>query len=102
MSKPSSLSRSNSSESLVESSSHETPAVDEQSKSPSPPVMQTKTKKSAQREAYKASANVSSSWTIKDNIGRRFQTEIDTAQELNAKKQQWGKNFLRRLAQTES
>ena len=93
MSKPSPLSRSSSSESLVESSSHETPAVDEQSKSPSPPVMKTKTKKSAQREAYKASANVNSSssstYTKKNQIGKSFETEIDAAQKLNAKKQQW-------------
>ena len=94
MSKPSPLSRSNSSESLVESNSQETPTKDEQSKSTAPPVM--KNKKNAQREAYKASANVSSSssstYTKKNHdIGKSFKTEIDTARELNAKKQQWDK-----------
>ena len=49
-----------SSESLVESSSDETPALDKQSKSLSPPVMKTKTKKSDLREAYKANASSSS------------------------------------------
>ena len=94
MSKPSSLSRSSSSENLVDSSSLEKHSVDEQLKSPSPPVM--KTKKSAQREAYKASTstnvNSSSSATYtggNHNIDKSYKNEIDNAQELNAKKEQW-------------
>lgn len=87
-----------SSESLVESSSDETPALDEQSKSLSPPVMKTKTKKSDQREAYKANASSSSNssssssatHTEKNNdIGKTFKKEIDTARKLNAKKEHW-------------
>ena len=90
MSKSSSISRSSSSESLVDSSSHETPGVDEKSKSTAPPIM--KTKKSAQREAYKANASASANknssssssssatYTEKNhNIRKNFETEIDTA-----------------------
>jgi Leucine Rich repeat len=92
MSKPSPLSRSSSSESIVESSSHETPTVEEKSKSSPPPVMKTKTKKSAQREAFIASSSTSLSSTYSEknhDIRKSFKTEIDTARELNAKKQQW-------------
>ena len=87
-----------SSESLVESSSDETPALDKQSKSLSPPVMKTKTKKSDLCEAYKANASSSSNssssssatYTEKNNdIGKTFKKEIDTARKLNAKKEQW-------------
>ena len=98
MSKPSPLSRSNSSESLVESSSQKTPTKDEQSKSTAPPVM--KNKKNAQREAYKASANVSSSssstHTKKNHdIGKSFKTEIDTARQTNEIKLQ--EKFSKRI-----
>ena len=98
MSKPSPLSRSNSSESLVESSSQKTPTKDEQSKSTAPPVM--KNKKNAQREAYKASANVSSSssstYTKKNHdIVKSFKTEIDTARQTNEIKLQ--EKFSKRI-----
>lgn len=86
MSKPSPLSRSSSRESIVESSSHETPVAEEQTKSPTSPVMTTKTKKSDQREAYKASAIVTKK---NHDIRKNFEAEIYTAQELNAKKEQW-------------
>ncbi len=77
MSIPTSRSQSNSnslvsnSESLVESSSEETPRSDEQSKSSSPPVLRTKSIKSAQREAYKANPSSSTSHTEKNHdIGK--------------------------------
>ena len=104
MSKPSPLSRSSSRESIVESSSHETPIAKEQTDSPPSPVMKTKTKKDDQQEAYKASestntianANESSSSSAivtKKNDGdeKNFKTEIDTAQKLSAEKEQWEK-----------
>jgi hypothetical protein len=58
--------------------------------------MKTKTKKSDQREAYKANASSSSNssssatHTEKNNdIGKTFKKEIDTARKLNAKKEHW-------------
>jgi Ran GTPase-activating protein (RanGAP) involved in mRNA processing and transport len=86
-----------SSESLVESSSHETPSLDEQSKSPASPVMKTKTKKSAQRDAYKASSSSSSAYAEKNHdIGKNFKKEIDIAREKNGTKQLW-KKFSNRI-----
>ena len=81
-----------SSESRVESSNDEQSKEKEESKSKSPPVMKTNTKKHDQREAYKAMDDESSTsratYTEKNhNIGKNFETEIDTARELNAKKQ---------------
>ncbi|MEY3791337.1 MAG: hypothetical protein RLZ09_2173, partial [Pseudomonadota bacterium] len=110
MSKPSPLLRRSSSESLVESSSHETPVAKEQTESPPSPVMKTKTKKDDQQEVYKANestntiaiaiananANESSTSsaivTKKNNDGEKnFKTEIDTAQKLSAEKEKWEK-----------
>jgi len=62
--------------------------------------MKTKTKKSDQGEAYNSSASAnensssssssSSIVTEKNHDAKKnFETEIDTAQELNAKKEQW-------------
>jgi hypothetical protein len=106
MSKPSPLSRSSSRESIVESSSHETPVAEKQTESPPSPVMTTKTKKSDQREAYKASASagankISSSSAIvtkkNHDIRKNFEAEIYTAQELNAKKEQW-EGFAKKMS----
>ena len=85
-----------SSDSRVESRDDEQSKVKEKSKSTSPPVMKTHTKKHDQREAYKAIANESSTskatYAEKNHdIRKNFKTEIDTAQKLNAKKQQWDK-----------
>ena len=82
-----------SSDSRVESRDDEQSKVKEKSKSTSPPVMKTHTKKHDQREAYKAIANESSTskatYAEKNHdIRKNFKTEIDTARELNAKKQQ--------------
>lgn len=97
MSKPSPLLRSSSSESLVESSSHETPVAEKQTESPPSPVMKTKTKKDDQQEAYKANASSSSTYTEKnEDIGKSFKTKIDTASESNAKKEQWAK-FIKNI-----
>jgi len=105
-----------SSESRVESSNDEQSKEKEESKSKSPPVMKTNTKKHDQQEAYKAMDDESSTsratYAEKNhNIGKNFETEIDTTRELNAKKQKWaefskkifpdGKLFLTRLKSKE-
>jgi len=91
MSKPSPLSRSSSSESLVESSDDETSKVEEPSKSTAPPIMKPKTKKSDQWDTYKgnvnANTNVSSTYTEKfHDICRNFKKVIDTARKLKPEK----------------
>jgi hypothetical protein len=88
MSKPSPLLRSSSSESLVGSSSLETPAKDEQSKSTAPPVMKTRMATSIKQELNTAITSTT------DNQGnqviRRDNTnEIATPQQPTEIKVQW-------------
>ena len=88
MSIPISRSRSNSdslvscSESLVESSSDETAALDKQSKPATPPVMKTKTKKSEQREAYSANTNKTHYQSTQD-IKKEFEILLNELKQYN-------------------
>ena len=90
MSKPSPLSRSNSSESLVESSSHETPAADEQPKSPSSPVMKTKMPSSIQLELNTTSTSTTSTQSNLD-ISESSKTEIAMPEQTTEVKAYWEK-----------
>jgi len=91
MSKPSPLSRSSSSESLVKSSSHEIPGVEEQSKSTAPPIMKTKNKKNEQQLAYKTRLNTTHTQTNYD-ISKDVKEKIDIARKkYEIKALQWVK-----------
>ena len=89
MSKPSPLSRSSSSESLVESSSHETPIAKEQTESP--PILKSKPNRSEKQGLYQSSVNTARNRS-NQNIRKEFKEKIDEAMQLNqAKAQQWEK-----------
>jgi len=85
MSKPSPLLRSSSSESLAESSSHETPVAEKQTESP--PILKSKPNRSEKQGLYQSSVNTARNRS-NQNIRKEFKEKIDEAMQLNQAKAQ--------------